>query len=117
VPKSFDVWTIEAVAALVEEMRTVNPDLQAFGFLNRADPYGTDNSDAGDFISENPTLEFIDTPLFYRKAYSNAAAAGLSVMELRPKNPKAVEEVTALYRRAFSAPVFILPSGKTVKAA
>ena len=46
VPRSFDVWTLSAVAGLVDEIRTVNPDLQALVFLNRADPRGSDNDDA-----------------------------------------------------------------------
>lgn len=37
VPRSFDVWTLEKVASLVEEMRAANPRLQAYVFLNRAD--------------------------------------------------------------------------------
>ena len=36
VPRSFDLWTIEKVGSLVEEMRAVNPALKAFTFLNRA---------------------------------------------------------------------------------
>ncbi len=38
VPRSFDVWTLEKVASLVEEMRTANQKLRAYTFLNRADP-------------------------------------------------------------------------------
>ena len=41
-----DVWTLSAVAGLVDEICTVNPDLQALVFLNRADPRGSDNDDA-----------------------------------------------------------------------
>ena len=37
VPRSFDVWTLEKVAALVTEMRAANPELRACAFLNRAD--------------------------------------------------------------------------------
>ena len=40
------MWTLSAVAGLVDEIRTVNPDLQALVFLNRADPRGSDNDDA-----------------------------------------------------------------------
>jgi chromosome partitioning protein len=39
-PRSFDIWTVNKVADLVEEMRSVNPKLKALAFLNRTDPQG-----------------------------------------------------------------------------
>ena len=39
-PRSFDVWTLEKMAALIEDMRLANPQLIAYAFLNRADPCG-----------------------------------------------------------------------------
>lgn len=108
VPRSFDVWTIEDVAKLVDLAKAANPSLEAMAFINRADPQGSDNDEAAAFIAQNPALTFIDTPIFYRKAYSNAAASGLSVVEQRPKNMKAIGEVTALYERIYSATVHTL---------
>ena len=35
VPRSFDIWTLNKVATLVDEMRSVNPALAAYVFLNR----------------------------------------------------------------------------------
>lgn len=78
-------------------MRTVNPDLQAYAFINRADPAGRDNQEAAEIIQETPELEFIDLPLGSRKAFSNAAAKGLGVVEYKPADAKAVNEITALY--------------------
>ena len=99
VPRSFDVWTLEKVSELVAEMRTVNPGLAAFAFINRADPRGQDNADAEDVIRETPELTLMPTPLGARKAFGNAAARGLGVTELRPQDAKATDEVMALYRR------------------
>ena len=56
VPRSFDIWTLEKVGAIVEEMRTVNPELKAYTFLNRADPRGQDNDDAGEALRDCPRL-------------------------------------------------------------
>jgi chromosome partitioning protein len=102
VPRSFDVWTIEKVGALVDEMRAANPNLRAFTFINRADPRGSDNEDAAEMLGENTALRFIDTPLGARKAFSNAAADGLSVSEVRPPDSKANEEIMTLYRYIFN---------------
>ncbi|AMW35854.1 AAA family ATPase [Haematospirillum jordaniae] len=101
VPRSFDVWTLERIGQLVEEMRAANPTLVAYTFLNRADPRGQDNDAAAEVLQETGALIFIDTPLGGRKAYSNAAAHGLSVVELKPADQKAVEEIMKLHRFVF----------------
>lgn len=101
VPRSFDVWTLEKVGGLVGEMRAANPSLAAYAFLNRADPRGQDNEGAAEALKETTELRFLDMPLGARKAFSNAAAQGLAVTELRPQDPKASEEIMALYRYLF----------------
>ena len=88
VPRSFDVWTLEKVSNLVAEMRSANPALKAYAFINRADPRGQDNDEAAEVIRETPALAFIDTQLGSRKAFSNAAALGLAVTEIKPRTPK-----------------------------
>lgn len=102
VPRSFDVWTLEKVGELVLEMRTVNPKLRAFTFLNRADPRGQDNDDAGQVLRDCEALRFIDTPIGSRKAFSNAAAQGMAVTELRPSDLKAVDETMILCDYVFN---------------
>lgn len=101
VPRSFDVWTLEKVANLVGEMRAANPELAAYAFLNRADPRGQDNEGAAEALKETTELRFLDMPLGARKAFSNAAALGMAVAELKPQDPKASEEVMELYRYVF----------------
>jgi len=96
VPRSFDVWTLEKVGELVTEMRQANPGLRAFTFINRADPRGSDNDDAGKELRDCEALQFLDIPLGARKAFGNAAALGLAVTELKPDDPKATDEMTRL---------------------
>jgi chromosome partitioning protein len=111
VPRSFDVWTLEKVSSLVSEMQAANPDLQAFTFINRADPRGQDNDDAAEVLRETESLSFIETPLGARKAFSNAAAAGLAVTEIKPQDPKATEEMMMLYRYVFDTKDVSAPKG------
>jgi chromosome partitioning protein len=101
VPRSFDVWTLDKVVTLIEEARTVNPNFQARAFLNRADSRGADNDDAANLIKSKPELELLPAVLIGRKAYGNAAAAGLAVTELRPQDPKATEEIGILFEHLF----------------
>lgn len=105
-PRSFDVWTLEKAATLVAAMRLANPTLRAYAFLNRTDPRGHDNLEAAEVLKDTPALQFLDTPLGARKAFSNAAAQGLAVTELKPPDRKASEEVLTLFRYLF-APVKI----------
>jgi chromosome partitioning protein len=101
-PRSFDVWTLEKAATLVEEMRLANPGLRAYAFLNRTDPRGQDNLEAAAVLQDTPALAFLDTPLGARKAFSNAAAQGLAVTELTPQDRKASAEILAVFRSLFA---------------
>lgn len=105
VPRSFDVWTLEKVGNLVEEIRTINPELKAYSFINRADPRGQDNDDAADYLKETDALTFINVNLGMRKAFGNAASLGLSVTELRPKDQKAISEMATLYEYVFNVKI------------
>jgi len=112
VPRSFDLWTLEKVSALVGEMRAANPTLAAYVFINRADPRGQDNDESAEALQEASGLDFINTPLGTRKAFSNAAAQGLSVLELRPQDLKASEEILTLYQRVFKVNPMLAREGE-----
>src|SRR5262249_9557767 len=58
VPSQFDVRTLDNVNRLVDEIRTVNPDLLAYAFLNEARPEGkgTENEDAAAMIKKRTAL-------------------------------------------------------------
>lgn len=101
VPRSFDVWTLERVAELVSEIRTINPHLKAYAFINRADSVGSDNADAAEVLQDTKELNFIDVPVGARKAFGKAAAQGLAVFELKPLDQKAIDEMAALYQVVF----------------
>ena len=101
VPRSFDIWTIDKVSKIIDEIQAINPDLTAYGFINRADPRGQDNGEAEDFIKQVENLNFIDCPLVHRKAFGNAASLGIGAVELKPQDEKAAEEIEALYKYIF----------------
>lgn len=101
VPRSFDVWTIGGVASLIAEVRPVNPKLKAVCFLNRADPRGQDNVETAELLGETKGCDFIPVSLGSRKSFANAAARGLAVVEMKPSDPKAMEEIEALYNYVF----------------
>lgn len=101
-PSSFDTWVIESVNTLVSEASLINPKLKAYCFLSRADVTGKQNEDTAEIlIDEYSEIEFIDCPIKNRKIFRNASGQGLSVVEFKPKDQKAVEEVMKLYETVF----------------
>lgn len=95
-PRSLDVWTLGKVVGLLNEIRSVNPKLKAFAVINRADPQGADNQDAADIIKETEGITYLSKPIGQRKAFANAAAEGLGVLELKSQDKKASAEITEL---------------------
>ena len=100
-PRTFDVWALDQVAALVREAQEINPALRALAFLNAADAQGRDNQDARDAMADVPGIETLDLVLVRRKAYPNAASLGRGILESQPRDAKAVEELAALCKVAF----------------
>lgn len=103
-PRSYDVWALGDIAALVEEAKSIRDGLQCYAIINFADPgeKSVDNVEAAEAVSDYPQFEYLATPLRRRKAYSNASGEGLSVLEWKPRDAKACEEmenlVDALFR-------------------
>lgn len=110
-PRSLDIWAIGKTETVIEEARSLNEELKAVAFLNCADHVGHDNDEAAELLKTRQHFTLIDTSLGNRKAFANAASDGLSVIEYRPEDEKAVEEIRALYKRVFgSAPATIYAS-------
>ena len=97
IPRSFDMWTLEKVTRLIEEMLPANPSLTAVAILNRLDPRGADNDDAKEFLKDSPTLSVLDATLGHRKIYANAASKGMGVIEYKPADEKATLEIEKMF--------------------
>jgi chromosome partitioning protein len=93
-PRSFDLWGVDQTADLVKEAREINDRLRAITVLNEADAQGKDNQSATHALREVEGIELAPVQIVRRKAFPNAAAAGLSVLEY--DDPKASEEFRLL---------------------
>lgn len=102
-PSSFDVWSFSSMVGLAREARVINPDLRALAVLNAADAQGSDNREARELLKETEGVEALSCQLGRRKAYRNAAAQGRSVVDMTPKDPKAIEELNALVAAVYGA--------------
>lgn len=98
-PRSFDVWTLDKVASLIGEAKGFNESLRAFALLNCADASGPDNVAAAVSLTEHPDIAYLDSALGRRKAFPNANAVGLSVLEASPVDKKACDELIRLADR------------------
>jgi chromosome partitioning protein len=102
-PRSYDVWALHDIATLVDEARSVRDGLRAIAILNCADPgeQASDNVEAEQAVASVPQFEFFPTPLRRRKAFANAAGQGLSVLEIKPQDHKATNELKQLIDKLF----------------
>lgn len=103
-PRSYDVWALDDMAALIDEARSVRDGLRAVAVMNQADPgdHSTDNAEAAAAVKEVPQFIYLPIPIRRRKAFSNAGGAGLAVSELTPRDPKAIAEIAALANTVFN---------------
>ena len=99
-PRSFDLWTLENVNEIVEEVSGINPRLRAFTLLNRADVRGRLTGLSRVAITEAQTsyLHFSEVVISNRIAFATAAALGIAVTEMGTPDPKACEELNSLHQ-------------------
>ncbi len=100
-PRSFDLWAIDNISALVKEAREINERLRVVAILNAADAQGSDNDAAAQQLSEADGIEYLPTSVGRRKAFPNAASAGRSVLEQASRDQKAVQELAAIISSVF----------------
>jgi len=102
-PRSYDVWALNDMAALIDEVRSVRDGLRAVAVLNCADSgdISIDNKEAAEAVADYPQFEYLATPIRRRKSFANAAGQGLSVLEFKPTDKKAVHELNTLINLLF----------------
>lgn len=102
-PSSFDVWSFSSMVGLARDAKAINADLRVLAVLNAADAQGSDNKEAREMLRETDDVEPLACQVGRRKAFRNAAAQGRSVLDMTPKDPKAVEEMHALVAAVFNS--------------
>lgn len=100
-PRSLDIWTISGVKKMINEIKAANPILNCIAVINQADSKGSDNNEAKEVISACEDLKCLGISIGQRKAFSNAAADGLGVSELKIQDKKAYQEIKELYAHIY----------------
>ena len=102
-PRSYDVWALSQMSKIISEITQYRDKFPVYAFLNCADPtQSTENEEAAATLEDYPEMTYLDTPVRRRKAVAIASGFGLSVSELKVKDPKAVKEINDLLKAVFS---------------
>ena len=99
-PKSYDIWTISKLKRVISEIWAVNPSLAVYAVISLGDVKGLDNDEARKILSES--FPCLSTVICQRKSFSNASAQGLSVLELKVKDKKAIQEIKDLHSAIYA---------------
>lgn len=102
-PSQFDIWTLNQMDELVETAKAFNPGLQAKVIISRSstNPSVHESDETGKLLADFLNLDLANVTIRDRIAYRKAAKDGLAVTELKPRDPKAVEEMEMLYQEVF----------------
>jgi chromosome partitioning protein len=102
-PRGPDLWTLDAVAEQLSELREINPGMRAVAFVNKADPVGSDNAEAeAAFLEHAEQIAAAPVRVGTRKGVAVAHLVGLAAVESARPDAKAVAELDALYKYVFS---------------
>jgi chromosome partitioning protein len=107
-PRAVDVWSLSDIASLIDRAHEAREDegrprLRVLVAFNLSDPGDNrDTSDTVGALAGFPQFTVAGAVIRRRKAIANAMALGLSVMEMQPRDPKAVEEIELLVSNVFN---------------
>lgn len=97
-PRVFDAWSIAKLKSVINEALAMNPNNpRVLAFIPLAKPKGRkDNADTVAMLQADPLMTYTGVLIRNRSSWETAAAQGLSVSELRPRDQEAVDELEAL---------------------
>ena len=103
-PSQFDLWTLGRLNHLVESAKEINESLAALVLPNQASPNPNvkEVEEMKEFIKDFPYLQLTKTIIYERISFRRAALSGMSVIEYKPEDTKAVTEVMDLYDELYN---------------
>jgi len=102
-PSQFDIWTLNQMDGLVDRAKMYNPTLISKVVISRSstNPSVHESDVTAKLIEDFDNLDLANVIIRDRIAYRKAAKDGLAVVELNPKDAKAISEMEALYKEVF----------------
>lgn len=98
-----DLETLDHMAILVANARTVNEHLRALVVVSRAptNPSMTDTDEAHDYISEIEELDLAISVIRERAVYRRAFRDGTGITEYLPRDERGILELSQLYKEVY----------------
>lgn len=104
-PRSLDLWTLEQVEDIIDTARAFNSGLVAYSVINKADHQGRANAETEEALSASEEIRFLPITVGVRKSFGIAFDDGQGITEYKPKDRKAIAEITALYESVFDTEI------------
>jgi chromosome partitioning protein len=105
-PSAFDTWTTDTINNLVSEAKQINPKLTAKIVYNKVAPHPqTSKSELEESDEILEDFEYIGrfrTTIMFRVAVRRSQKYGLSILEYKPIDEKAADEIKNLYEEIFN---------------
>lgn len=104
-PRAYDVWSLsrlEAVIQAANNYRTTfkKKKLPVYAFINRMDR-SAECKEAVAYLETSKVFHLMESSLSDRMAYAKAGGQGKSVLEMKPKDRKAFDEIQTFTEEAF----------------
>jgi len=104
-PSSFDVWTLGTMNNLISEVKATNPNLKVLVVYNKVAPNPhtakSEILDSDEILNDFDNIKRSAVTLVYRVAIRRSQGKGLSVVEFKPADEKAIDEMKKLYQEIF----------------
>lgn len=99
-PRAFDVWSLSRLEAVIESVKQLGADFETLAFFNRMD--NTAESRDACSILESKPFKMMKSSLSDRMAFAKSVGNGKSVLEMKPRDKKACEEIENLADEIFN---------------
>ena len=105
-PSSFDIWTLDTINNLVAEAKESNPKLIAKVLYNKVATHPqtakTELDECDEILGDFEHIQRFESVIVFRVCIRRSQSQGLSVIEYKPFEKKAIEEINMLYDEAFA---------------
>lgn len=102
-PSQFDLWTLGRLNMLVNTALEINENLKSYVLINQAptNPGNKEVEEMKEFLSEFENFKLLESSISERIVFRRATLSGLSVVEYKPEDSKAIAEMRNLYKEIY----------------
>ena len=101
-PRAYDIWSLSRLDAVIESAKNLGAEFETLAFFNRMDKTA-ESREAVTMIEELEHFKLLKTSLSDRMAYTKSVGNGRSVLEMKPRDKKACEEIENLSNEIFNS--------------